>query len=149
MKEKIINTIMININSKNNLDKVKQEEIRYGLLGLYTLITKTSVIILLSILLGFFKSFIIFFIFYAVLRGVGYGTHAKNNITCWIFSIVLLLGIPYLFSNIYLNNTYKSILWFICFINYVIFCPADTEKRPMINKIRKLKFKIAIFKRLT
>ena len=35
-------------------------------------------------------------------------------------------------------------LWFLCFINYLIFCPADTEKRPMINKFRKLKFKLAI-----
>ena len=30
------------------------------------------------------------------------------------------------------------------FINFAIFCPADTEKRPMISKKRKLKFKFSI-----
>ena len=145
MKEKVVNSIMKSIKSNNpNLSDTKLEEIKYGLYGLYTLITKTTVIILLSILLGFIKEFIIFFIFYGLLRGVGYGTHAKSNIACWFFSTVLLIGIPYLIYNLGINNKVIILLWSLCFINYLIFCPADTEKRPMINKKRKLKFKLAI-----
>ena len=130
--------------SRPDLDIIKLEELRYGLVGLYTLITKTSVIILLAIILGFFKEFIIFLLFYIALRGVGYGTHAKSNVMCWIYSTVLLLGIPYIFTLLRISNIGKSIIWSLCFLNFVIFCPADTEKRPMINKVRKLKFKLSI-----
>lgn len=145
MKEVVVNKLMLNIKNKNkDLDKVKLEEIRYGLYGLYTLITKTTVIILISLLLGFFKYFFIFFIFYVILRSIGYGCHANSNIKCWILSTVLLLGIPYLFLNISMSFLAKSIIWSICFINFLIFCPADTEKRPMISKLRKLKFKTCI-----
>ena len=145
MKDRVVDYFFEKIKNNNTeLDIIKLEELRYGLIGLYTLITKTSVIILLSLILGFFKEFIIFLFFYSALRGVGYGTHAKSNIMCWIFSTVLLLGIPYLFTLLKLSTFVKSIIWSICFLNFVIFCPADTKKRPMINKVRKLKFKIAI-----
>ena len=142
MKEKVVNNIMIRINNNYDFDEVKLEEIKYGLLGLYSLITKTTVIITLSLLLGFFQKFIIFFILYVLLRCVGFGCHAKSNIQCWIFSTVLLLGIPYTFSIIHINSFTQNVLWTTLFINFLIFSPADTDKRPMINKKRKLKFKI-------
>lgn len=145
MKDKVVDYFLEKIKRNNkDLDIIKLEELRYGLLGLYTLITKTSVIILFSIILGFFKEFIIFLIFYSLLRGVGYGTHAKSNIMCWIYSTVLLLGVPYIFTLLKLSNIARSIIWSICFLNFIIFCPADTDKRPMINKVRKLKFKLVI-----
>lgn len=141
MKEKVVNNIMIKINNNYDFDEVKLEEIKYGLLGLYSLITKTTVIITLSLLLGFFQKFIIFLLFYSILRSVSFGCHAKTNLKCWIFSTILLLGLPYLFSIIKIKVITKNILWIILFINYLIFSPADTDKRPMINKKRKLKFK--------
>lgn len=141
MKEKIVNSLMIKIRAGNNYDDVKLEEIRYGLLGMYSLITKTSTIILLSFILGFIKEFMIFLIFYSILRSVSFGCHAKSNVQCWIFSTILLLGIPYLFSILSFTNLVKNIIWLVCFINFLIFSPADTDKRPMINKMRKLKFK--------
>ncbi len=141
MKEKVVNNIMIKINNNYDFDEVKLEEIKYGLLGLYSLITKTTVIIILSLLLGFFQKFIIFLLFYSILRSVSFGCHAKTNLKCWIFSTILLLGLPYLFSIIKIKVITKNILWIILFINYLIFSPADTDKRPMINKKRKLKFK--------
>lgn len=144
MKDRVVNYFLFKIKNKTNYSKIKLEEIKYGLLGLYSLITKTSVIILISVLLNFFDKFIIFLIFYTLIRSVGYGTHANSNLKCWIFSTVLLLGVPYIFININLNNVTKTILWIICFINYLLFCPADTDKRPMINKLRKLKFKLAV-----
>ena len=142
MKEKVVNNIMIRINNNYDFDEVKLEEIKYGLLGLYSLITKTTVIITLSLLLGFFQKFIIFFVLYVLLRCVGFGCHAKSNIQCWMFSTILLLGIPYILSIVYINTFTQNVLWTMLFINFLIFSPADTEKRPMINKRRKLKFKI-------
>lgn len=145
MKDKVVNYIFEKIKINNTkYDEIKLEEIKYGLYGTYTLITKTSIIILISLLLNMFDYFIIFLLFYCIVRSVGYGCHARTNYECWIISIILLLGIPYFFINIKLSFFAKSIIWSVCFINYLIFCPADTEKRPMINRLRKLKFKFAI-----
>ena len=108
------------------------------------MLTKTLVITIFALFLGIFREFIIFLIFYSILRAVGYGAHASSNLSCWIFSILLLIGLPYLVSIIKLNKISKIIIWIISFIAFMLFCPADTEKRPMINKLRKLKFKIII-----
>jgi len=145
MRDKVVNNIMIRIKDNNKeLDDVKFAEIKYGLQGLYTLITKTSFIILLSLLLNIFSEFLLFFIFYSILRSVGFGTHANSNLKCWIFSTLFLLGIPYIMHIIKINKIIQIILWIIFFINFLIFAPADTKKRPMINKKRKLKFKIML-----
>ena len=145
MRDKVLNKIMIEIKDNNKeLNDIKLAEIKYGLQGLYTLITKTSVIIILSLILNIFYEFIIFFVFYSLLRSVGFGTHASSNLKCWIFSTVFLLGIPVLMTSIKLNLLYKIILWSLFFINFLIFAPADTKKRPMINKKRKLKFKFIL-----
>lgn len=145
MRDKVVDKIMFKIKQKNkDLDNIKYAEIRYGLQGLYTLVTKSIVIFIIALILNMFYEFIIFLLFYIPLRSVGFGTHAKSNLHCWIFSTLFLLGLPYLFSNIDLSILDKIIVWAICFINFIIFSPADTKKRPMINKKRKLKFKICI-----
>ena len=143
MRDKVVDRIMFKIKENNkNLNEIKYAEIRYGLQGIYTLVTKTTVIFILALLLNIFKEFIIFFAFYSLLRSVSFGTHAKSNIMCWLFSTVFLLGIPFIFNNIRINSIVKIILWIIFFINFLIFAPADTKKKPMRNKKRKLKFKL-------
>ena len=144
MRDKVVNKIMFKIKETQNIDDIKYEEIRYGLQGLYTMITKTSIILIIACLLNILKEFIICFLFYSLLRSVGFGAHAKSNIQCWIFSISLLIGIPIIFSHINISLGLKIFIWSILFINFFIFCPADTKKRPMINKKRKLKFKYSI-----
>ena len=144
MKKKVINYLMSSITKEKKYDKDKLEQIQYGLEGLYTIITKSIGIIILAIILNFFKELIYFLLLYIPLRSVGFGTHAKSNLQCWIYSIILIVGLPYLFHYLDLSKSLIIIIWTICFINYFIFCPADTEKRPMISNKRKLKFKIAI-----
>lgn len=145
MRDKVVNNIIIKIKENNKeLDDIKLAEIKYGLQGIYTIVTKTITIFLLAVLLNLTKQFIIFLIFYSLLRGFGYGTHAKSNLQCWIFSIVLILGIPILSIHLNLTFNIKLLLWGIFFINFLIFSPADTRKRPMINKKRKINFKIVV-----
>ena len=146
MRDKVVDHIMIQIQNKysNVYNEEKLLEIKYGLQGLYTILTKSIVVFLLAILLDMLNYFFIFLLFYIVLRSVGYGTHAKSNLQCWILSCLLMLGLPYMFNLLKLGTMSKIIIWALCFINYVIFCPADTEKRPMINKKRKFKFKLCI-----
>ena len=145
MRDKVVDKLMFKIKTNNTaIDEIKLEEIRYGLQAMYTLVTKTSVIFILALIFNIFTELLIFFFFYTFLRSVGYGAHANSNIHCWIFSTLLLLGIPMLFSYITLNINIKIILWVILFINFLIFAPAETRKKPMVNKKRKLKLKILI-----
>ena len=146
MRDKVVDHIMNLIKKKysNIYSETKLLEIQYGLYGIYTIITKSFVILLLAVILNMLSYFFIFLVFYILLRSVGYGTHAKSNIRCWIFSILLMLGIPYVFNILKLGIIVKIIIWLICFINFIIFCPADTEKKPIISKSRKLKFKLCI-----
>ncbi len=145
MRDKVVDKLMHKIKENNkDLSDIKYAEIRYGLQAIYTLVTKSIVTILLAIIFDIIYEFLLFVLFYIPLRSVGFGTHAKSNIHCWIFSTLFLLGLPFLFSYLQLTNTVKIIIWSICFINFIIFSPADTKKRPMINKIRKLKFKFVI-----
>ena len=64
MKNYIINNTMNYILKYNNYDEIKQEELKYGLVGIYLLISKLIVILILSIILGIFKEVIIFTIIY-------------------------------------------------------------------------------------
>ena len=146
MRDKVVDHIMRQIEKKygNKYDETKLLEIKYGLYGIYTILTKSVVIFLIAILLNMLNYFFIFLLFYILLRSVGYGTHAESNIKCWIISSLLMLGLPYIFNLLELGTITKIIIWALCFINFIIFCPADTEKRPMINKKRKLKFKFSI-----
>jgi len=145
MQEKVVNYLMTNIEKNNDLDKVKLAEIKYGIMGMYSMITKTFAIFVIAIVLNFFKDFLIFMLFYIPLRSLGFGAHAKSNFQCWIFSTLLVIGLPYLICNfLNINLLIKILVWSVCFISFFVFCPADTEKRPMINKKRKLKFKIVL-----
>ena len=144
MRDKLLDYTIDNIKLRYNVSDIKAEEIKYGLYGLYTIITKSTVICIIAFVLSFFKEFIIFLIFYALLRSVGFGAHAKTNFQCWFFSTILLIGIPYFLSKITINFSVKIVIWSFCFLNFLIFSPADTEKRPIISKKRKLVFKIVI-----
>ncbi len=145
MKEKVVNNVMVRINNNYDFDDIKLEEIKYGLYGIYSLVTKISVVIIISYILNFGNNFLLFLLFYCLLRCFGFGTHAKTNFQCWCFTTILLISFPYIFLKLNINLFEKNILWSIFFINLIIFCPADTEKRPMINKKRKIIFKLIIF----
>ena len=145
MKNKIINKLMYSISINNTtLDNIKLEEIKYGLLGLYGLLSKTIIISIIALLLGIFKEFIMFLLFYGILRSVGFGSHASSNVKCWLITIFLLIGLPYICSLINIPYRLKIILWITCFINYYIFSPAATKKKPIVSNRYRIKLKIII-----
>ena len=144
MKEKVVNYFYIKIKKNYSYDDIKLEQIKYGLYGLYTLVTKSVVIILLAIILGITKEFFLFTAFYIPLRSVGYGTHAKSNTLCWLYSTVLQLGLPLLSNYFTLNIKVSYIIWFIFLIMFILFAPADTKKRPIRTKKKRYKLKTLI-----
>ena len=127
MKEAFLNHTMNFIASnQGNLNDEEKEKLQYGLEGLYLTITKLVVIFLVAFLLGFIKEFIITLILFNIIRFPGFGFHASKSIVCLITSTLLILGLPYLFTNIEVGLNIKIILCIVSVITFIICAPADT-----------------------
>lgn len=142
MKEVIINNVMLNI--KNNKDFTEQKlcEIKYGLESLYLTLTKIVVIYLISILLKTSKELSLVFLFYGILRLTGFGIHAKGSKECWIASLLVFVPFPYLLKVVLIPKYINIILSVMGTILLLIYSPADTKKRPLIHKKKRIMYKI-------
>ena len=120
----------------------KLDEIKYGIEGIYLSLTKTIVILFITFLLGIFKEALIVLLLFNGLRLFAFGLHAKESWQCWISSSIIFIGIPYLCINIQLTELVSYLLIFLSILTYLIYAPADTVKRPLIKKHRRIKFKL-------
>lgn len=145
MKGFIVGKVIDNMNKYYNYDEEKTAEIRYGIESIYLLITKTIVIFSLAILLGIIKELVLLMIFYNLLRASGFGVHAKKSWHCWVSSSIIFLGVPMLMKYLILPNSIMFIVSaFFCLV-ILKYAPADTEKRPIINKKRRKIYKFCCF----
>lgn len=142
MKNLVVNGIMDNINRYYNYDKVKLSEIKYGIESLYLTISKTIIILIACTLLKVTKPLLLLFMFYGIIRLTGFGVHAKKSWHCWITSLTMFIGIPLLISKLNINNFIIIITYSICMLLITKYAPADTEKRPLINKRKRVLYKI-------
>ena len=139
MKDLLINSAMQNIEKNCNYTKEKLAEIKYGLASLYSTITKTIVIFSIAYMLGTLKSLLILMVLYSLLRLTGYGVHAKKS---WVSSLLMFLTLPYLCENLIIDYRAKVALGFMSVTLLGLYAPADTEKRPLINKKRRITYKV-------
>lgn len=142
MKKIIINKIMKSIKEKENYDDVKLAEIKYGLESLYITITKTIVYFSLAYVLGIFKELLLILLFYGALRTTGFGLHTKKSWQCWITSGIIFMFIPFLVKYLIIGMEIRIIISVLSIIFIAIYSPADTEKRPLIRKNRRIIYKI-------
>lgn len=138
MREKIIKRLINYIKKYKSLSNDKEEIILYGLESIYILVTKMIVIFSIAIILGIFKEMIIFLIIFNIIRTFAFGLHASKSWICLIISSILFLGLPYVLKYIIINNYIKILIGIPSIIMVYLFSPADTEKRPIINKKRRL-----------
>lgn len=139
MKEIFLDNYMKMIIKNNPTFTQEQlEKMKYGIEGIYLTVTKLLVIILLGILLGILKEILLLLLFYNFLRFFGFGYHAKNSLECLIFSTTFFVLLPFLVAKRLLVLDYNWLLVVLCLINFCLFAPSDTKKRPMINKKKKL-----------
>jgi len=125
-----------------NYDDDKLDEIRYGLEAIYLSLSKTIVILLVTLILGIFKEAVIVLLFFNFLRMFAFGIHAKKSWQCWISSSIIFIGIPYLCIYTELSNIYYYIIIGFSVLNFLLYAPADTVKRPLVKKHRRIKFKV-------
>lgn len=125
-------------------DEDTLDEIRYGLEAIYLSLTKFVVILSLAYLLGILKETIFLCIAFNLLRLSGFGLHATKSWMCWLSSILIFLVFPYLCTIVTLPKTLVIVLAFIFEINLLLFAPADTVKRPLIHKKKRIRWKVMV-----
>lgn len=141
MKNYIINSTMNYILKYNSYNNIKQEELKYGLVAIYLLVTKLIIILIISTLLGILKEVILFTIIYIPIRAVSFGLHATKSWICLISSTLIFVGLPFISKYLVIPMYIKSIIGIVSILLMFKNSPADTHKRPIINKKRRLFFK--------
>ena len=123
-------------------DEDKLEIINYGLESIYLTFTKIIIIFVLAIILNIWKEVLLLLAFYNLIRVSAFGMHAKKSIHCLIISLTLFIGGVYLCRYLVIPLILKVVLSIICIVLIAKYAPADTEKRPIINKKLRKKYKI-------
>ena len=143
MKKKILNHCMSIVKDKYpEYDGDKLEVINYGLESIYLTFTKIIIIFILAIILKIWKEVLLLLAFYNLIRVSAFGMHAKKSIHCLIISLTLFIGGVYLCRYLVIPLILKVVLSIICIVLIAKYAPADTEKRPIINKKLRKKYKI-------
>ena len=142
MKEKFINSSINLVCRYQECDDLKLKRLRYGLEGMYSLIVKLSVVIIISIITNTIRETLLFLLFYAGIRTFSYGMHAKSNIACWITTITIYNIIPILLSSISVPRYIGYIILGIALISMILWAPADTPNKQLIRKKQRQKCKI-------
>lgn len=143
MKELFLNYSIANIKKYYpEYDDIKIAELKYGLEGYYLSFTKFVVISIISIIFNLFMEMIIMLIAFNLLRFTGFGMHAKKSIYCWISSTIMFICMPWIAKIISIPMWLHIIMSILAIILIAIYSPADTIKRPLINKKKRYVYKV-------
>lgn len=143
MKKLIINKCMELVTTYNkDLSQRDIDKIKYGLEGLYLTITKLIFIIIVSIILGIWKETLLLILIFNGIRLTSFGVHAKRSIDCLISSTLFFILFPIICFKFSIPLIVKVILFIPLTVLIGIFAPADTEKRPLINKKKRKIYKM-------
>lgn len=143
IKKFIISNSMKTIkNYYPNYNKEELEKIQYGLEALYLSITKVVIIIIAALLLNILTETLVVLLLFNILRATGFGLHATKSWGCWITSLPTFIIIPLICKHITIPFYLLIGIALLSLICFVLFAPADTHKRPLIRKKRRIIYKI-------
>lgn len=142
MREAIINKAINNIQKYNDYSDIKIKEIKYGLESIYLTTFKIIVIMVINTLIGSIKELLLIFLFYGLLRLTGFGLHAKKTSHCWISSLLIFVILPNIVKTLSVPKSIQIVLSLVGLILLSIYAPADTKKRPLINKTKRIVYKV-------
>lgn len=142
MKTTFVN-LTLNYLSKSDLYTEKDKKIfKYTLESIYSLITKTSVVILLSLMLKTFDITILIILMYSILRGLAFGIHASKNIYCWIVTLSVYSFGPLFIKYINLPILVINCIYIVSLLAIMLWAPSDTPSRPLLDKKKRKANKI-------
>lgn len=141
MRNAVINKSLLFIKKNSSYDDEKLAEIKYGLESIYILITKTIIILSVAFILGLFKEVVLFSLLYSLIRMPSFGLHATKSWICLVSSLSIFLIFPLVCKFVIIPIYIKCIISIINVIFIFKNAPADTYKRPIINKKRRERYK--------
>lgn len=141
MRSVFINNSMNFIKRNCNYDQIKLDEIKYGLEAIYILITKAIIILSVAFIFGLLQEVIVFTLSYSLIRLFSFGLHATKSWICLISSLIIFLIIPLFCKTFEINIFIKSIINIFNILFIYKNAPADTYKRPIVNKKRRENYK--------
>ena len=142
MKEKFVNSSINFISKYQECDDLKIKKLKYGLEGIYSLVVKISVVILISIFTKTLMETLLLILFYAGIRTFSFGLHAKSNQACWMTTICIYNIIPLIINKLTIPNSLGYIVLILSLLSVILWAPADTPKRPLIRKKNRIKCKV-------
>lgn len=142
IKNFIINNSISLVNKTNKYNNTELEEIKYGLESIYLAMTKVVVVLFISACIGLFKEAVLFLLIFNLVRATAFGLHASKSIWCWISSSISFLLIPFICKNVIFPTIFYIVASIITMIIFLLYAPADTVKRPLINKKKRKMYKI-------
>lgn len=145
MKKKFLSSSMELITKNKQYTDEQIEIMAYGLETIYLLITKMIVIFATAYLLGVFKEMFLLLITYNIIRSQSFGIHASKSIYCLISSLIMFIGGALICKYCVLPFVITISLSIICNFCLLIYAPADTHKRPLVNAKKRKKFKLLSF----
>ena len=119
-----------------NIENITEEEIEvalYGMEVIYSLVTKTLLFFVISMAFGWQTEFLIVSLLLVIIKTSSFGFHADKEISCYITSFVILFGTIYISKNYSFSTLSTSIICLLSILSTMLFAPADTEKRPLLN----------------
>lgn len=141
MKKIIINSLIKQF-KKKNYNQEQVEIIKYGLESIYILITKTIFVFIVAYLLNIFKEVLVFSILYNIIRMPSFGLHATKSWICLVSSTLIFIIAPYVCNTYQINIFVRLCIGIICILLIFKNAPADTYKRPIVDKKRRRNYKI-------
>ena len=141
MKKKFLNSSIDLIKKSGQYNEEQIEIIAYGLEGIYLTFTKMICLFCIAFALDIVKEFFLLLISYNIIRSQAFGLHATKSIYCLIASTLLFIGGALICKYISLPFWILLISSIICNICLLIYAPADTYKRPIVNKKKRYRFK--------
>lgn len=138
MKDKFINNCIKLITKYKHYSKADIAKMRYGLEGIYLTFYKMIILIVLSFLVGIVKEFFLVIVFFNIIRFTGFGFHAEKSYQCLVISIIEFILLPLLLLRVYIPIYFYYIVSFLCILTYLLYAPADTVKRPLPNKKKRM-----------
>lgn len=138
MKQLFLNNSMELICKYQSFSDCDKKKLLYGLEGIYLTISKLVILLILAFILDMFWEFVLVTILFNIIRYTGFGFHAEKSYQCLFFSIFNFVAIPFILLHIHLSDFVVYLLCAFCIVHYLLFAPADTKKRPLTNKRKRI-----------
>lgn len=122
-------------------DQDQMDIIQYGLESLYIFITKIVFLTVVAIALNMLKEYVIFMIFFTIIRTTAFGLHATKSWICYVASTFSLVFVPWLCTLFEMHIVLKLLLGLGCIYYINKYAPADTENRPIVSMKRRKVFR--------